>query len=104
MALACAVIAMGGCSTNQQSTAYKTIFGLEKTVAAADSAYLDLVIAGKVPTNDVPKVTKAFNQFQADVTLALDAVQFNTNALASASLITESQDILNVINTAKGLK
>lgn len=87
-----------GCKTSQQQTAYKTIYSLEKATTAAYDGYLDLVIAGKVGTNDMPKLAKAYNSFQAAELIALDAVQFNTNALAPANLVIESRDIINFIN------
>ena len=92
--------AVAGCTATQQTTAYRTLYSLEQSVTAANSAYVDLVIKGQAPTNDLPRIRKIYDQFQADLTLALDAVQFNTNALAPASLATEAADLINVINTA----
>ena len=91
-----------GCTTSSQTTAYQTLYGLESGATAAYSAYTGLVIKGSVATNDVPKVSKAFNDFQAAVLPALDAVQYSTNALAPANLIQESSDLINLINTAEG--
>lgn len=91
-----------GCTTTQQTAGYKTLYSLESTTTAAYSAYLDLVIKGSVPTNDVPKVAKAYNLFHSGALVALDAVAFNTNSLAPANLVTEAQDVVNLINQAKG--
>jgi len=87
------------CNTNQQHIAYTTLYGLEQGVSAAYSSYLNLVIKGSLPTNDVPKVSKAFNTFQASSLVALDAVQFDTNAIAPPNLITEGQDVIHLIST-----
>lgn len=91
-----------GCTTTQQTTAYKTLYSLESSTTATYQGYLDLVIKGTVATNDVPKVAKAYNAFHAGALVALDAVAYNTNALAPANLVIEAQDVVNLINTAKG--
>lgn len=95
---ACIII---GCNTSQQTTAYNTIFSLQRTVSASYSGYLDATIKGSVSTNSLPKISKAFNDFQAAAQVAMDAVQYNTNALASPALLTEGQDVINLIKTAK---
>ncbi len=86
-----------GCNTPQQTIAYKSIYTVEKATVAAYDGYVDLVIVGSLPTNDFPRVSKSFNTFQASALVALDAVQFNTNAVAPASLAIMSQDLINLI-------
>lgn len=93
------VIGLYGCTTNQQKIALNTLGTLEQTTTAAVDAYDSLVIKGTVPTNDVPRVSKAYNTFQASMLVALDAVQFNTNAVSPPSLVVESQDVINLITT-----
>lgn len=93
-----------GCNTSQQTLAYKSIYTVQKVTVGAYDGYLDQVINGTARTNEVPRVSKAFNHFQASFLVALDAVQFNTNALAPASLVLESQDIINLITQIKGNK
>lgn len=93
-----------GCTTNQQTIGYKTIYSLESGTTATYQGYLDLVIKGQVPTNDVPKVAKAYNIFHSAAMVALDGVAYNTNALASSSLVVEAQDVVNLIGVAKGGK
>lgn len=88
-----------GCNTSQQKVAYNTIYSVEKGVTASYDGYLDTVITGKTPTNSVPAVSKAYNHFQGGVLIALDAVQFNTNALAPANLVQEGADVINLIGT-----
>lgn len=90
-----------GCTTSQQSTAFKTIASAEATVNFAHDSYQGLVIKGAVPTNDVPKISKLYNDFQAAELLALDGVQYNTNAIAPSSLVVEGQDLVNLINNIK---
>jgi hypothetical protein len=90
------------CTTSQQTTAYKTLYGLEVATTGAYDAYSKAVIAGSVPTNDVPKVSHAFNDFQAGMQAAVVAVQNNTNALAPANLVSESDAVINLITTING--
>lgn len=98
------LVGCGGCTTSQQTTAFNTLYTVEHTTVAAYDGYLTSVIKGTTATNDLPKVSKAFNTFQKSFLVALDAAQFNTNALAPASLVTESQDLLNLLTTVKGKK
>lgn len=93
------IVVITGCTTTQQTTAYKTLYAVEQTTVAGYDGYIGEVIAGRVPTNGVPTVSKAFNKFQAAFLFELDLVQFNTNAVASASLTQESIDLLNLITT-----
>lgn len=91
-----------GCTTSQQRVAFNTLYSVEHTTTAAVDVYLDLVVKGSLPSTGVPSVSKAFNKFQASLTIALDVAQFNKNALAPESLIVEANDVVNLINTLKG--
>lgn len=90
-----------GCKTSQQQIVFNSLYSVEHGTVTAYDGYIDLVVSGTVPTNDVPRVSKAFNTFQGSFLIALDAAQFNTNALAPDSLVVESQDIINMIITIK---
>lgn len=89
-----------GCTTNQQATAVKTLGTLESTATAAIDQYYAGVLKGTITTNSMPKVSKAYNDFQAAMVLAVSLVQNNTNALAPSDLIQEGADLVNLINTA----
>ena len=93
-----------GCTTPQQTTTFNTIASLEQTTHAAYQGYLALVLKGSVRTNDVPQVSKIYNDFQAGVILAATINQSNTNALAPSNLVDESIALVNLINTVKGAK
>ena len=93
----CAVIL--GCKSTPQTIAYNTLYSVEKATTAAYDGYVDLVIKGKTTSLYVPSVSKAYDHFQASMFVALDAVQFNTNALAPSSLVIESDDLINLIKT-----
>lgn len=99
-----AALAVAGCTATQQRISYNTLFSVEHSVTAAVDAYDSAVISGAVPTNAVPLVSRGYNQFQASMLIALDAVQFNTNAIAPPSLVVEAQDLVNLITTIKGTK
>ncbi len=105
MLLLVGVAGLVGCKLSQQQVSYNTIASLESVTTAAYDGYSQYVISTlNTPapaTNAVPQVSKAFNDFQAAELIALDAVQNNTNALAPASLVTESEDVINLINSVK---
>lgn len=96
-----AVALIGGCTTSQQTVAVKTLGTVQKITLAANDEYYALVIHGIVKTNGLPAEASLFNKFQASFLIALDAVQYNTNALAPASLQQESTDVINLINILK---
>jgi hypothetical protein len=98
----CIAVAIVACTTSQVSTAAKTLATVEITTKTAYDGYLTLVVTGKVRTNEVPAVSKAFNDFQAAMVLAVVSVQNNTNALAPDSLVQEGQAVINLISTVKG--
>lgn len=97
----CASTVIVGCKSSQQQTAFDTLYSVEQVTVSAYDSYVTLVIQGTVSTNGVPQVSKAFNTFQASCLIALDAVQYNTNALCPPDLLVESQDVVNLITDIK---
>jgi rhamnogalacturonyl hydrolase YesR len=93
-----------GCSTTAQRQAVNTIGGVETSATALVDGYYTEVLKGNLPTNDVPTVSRAYDSLQASIKLSLTVVQNNTNALAPASLLTESMDLVNLVNQIKGKK
>ena len=89
-----------GCKASQQRIAFNTLASIQTATVAAYDGYALGVVRKQIPTNDVPKVSQKFNLFQASWLVALDAVQYNTNALAPPSLEVISIDLLNLINKA----
>lgn len=87
-----------GCTLGQQRAAFATIASLEASTTATVDGYFFLVAKGSVSTNGVPAVSAAYNKFQGGVLVALDAVQYNTNALAPASLQQLSTDVINLVS------
>lgn len=90
-----------GCKTTQQGVVLNTLSSLEQSTTAAYDGYLALVVQGKIPTNGVPKISGMYNTFQADMVIAVVAVQGNSNAVAPQSLISESATLLSTIPTTK---
>lgn len=91
-----------GCSLFNTKTAYKTLGTIETATSFSYDGYVDSILAGISTTNYLPQVSSKFNQFQAGFIVALDAVEYNTNALAPVNLVVESDDIINFINQIKG--
>ncbi len=67
----------GGCATK---TAYQSIAATESIVLNANSAYLEAVVVGKIPTNSVPQVEQAFNETQLVLHAAVVAAQGGSTA------------------------
>lgn len=101
VAALCATTFFTGCNTTVQQTAFPRLYAVEVATTAAYDAYVRSVLLGKVATNDLPRVSKAFNTFQASALVALDTVSFNTNALCPPTISTLSQDVLNLISIAQ---
>src|ERR1039457_3990621 len=64
------VVLIVGCASTQ-TTEYKTIAAAETGVNTAYNGYLDLVEQGKIVTNAVPQISKAYNDFQSAATIAI---------------------------------
>jgi len=95
---AVAPVVFTGCFTpTQQKQAVNTIFSIQTATHAAYDAYVDAVIAGEADPKGLKSVSTALNQFNAATLVALDAVQFSTNAPAPTTLTILSGDLLNLI-------
>lgn len=92
-------VCMWGCNTTQQRTTANTIGAVEAAADGGVAGYYDAVLKGFLPTNDVPKVSKAYNSLHASILLSIDLAQNNTNALASTNLTTELGDFLRLLTT-----
>lgn len=97
--LALALALLVGCAS---VPAYKTLYGVGHTTDAAVKTYFDLVVAGKVPTNSVPRISRAYGEFQTLYGVALTAAQFNPNAPADTNLVARSAALLADVAAAKG--
>lgn len=97
--LAAAMIVGGvtACNTTQQRTTYNTLASLEATGTATVDGYFTAAANGLADTNGIPKVAKAFNQFQSVMQVSVMLAQNNTNALAPANVVQELSALVAVV-------
>lgn len=87
-------VGLSGCASSPQTIAYKTLASVGNGVDSAEKAYLDLIVKGDIPTTSFVTVQKDYNTFQRDFAAALVIAEGSTNALAPASLVTESASFI----------
>lgn len=90
-----------GCQApSAQRQTYNTIWSTATTVNDSYRAFLDLVIAGQIPTNSVPQVAQRYGEFQMALNAALLLVASNTNAPPPPALTEAAQAFTVTINAA----
>lgn len=95
-------IVLTGCKTpSVQKQSVTTLWSLGKTVDTTYRAYLDLVIAGKLPTNSVPKVSQAYGTFQKAFKVGVELVASNTNAFPPQVTLDAAAAFNTEVNNAK---
>jgi hypothetical protein len=100
-----AVVGLGiGCSSTQQRQTVNTLFTVGQGVDAAYKSYLDLVVAGKIPTNDVPAISQRYQQFQQVFSAAIAASALSTNAPPSPLVAAQAAQVTQAIDIAKQRK
>lgn len=92
-----------GCASQSRSL-YNSLATVEVVTTGAYSSYLDLVVSGKLPTNNVPVVSMDYNNFKAVWSAAVVVARWDTNSTAPPAVTTASSRVLSDINTAKGGK
>lgn len=95
-------LSLTSCTAPAQRVTHNTLFSVQTVTMKAYDSYLDLVLAGKVKTNDVPAVSLAYNRFHESMLLAIAVAQFNTNAPATGQVLEESGKVIAAITEAKG--
>lgn len=100
--MASMTVYVGCVSQSGQQIAVNTLYSAQRTATSAVDGYYDAVISGAAPTNSVPVVAQSYNRFQSGWLVALDMVQYNTNALAPPNVTVLLSDLLNAIAQAKG--
>ena len=70
---------------------------MEQTATVAVDDYYTLVIQGKVSTNGVPTISKAYDSLQQAVQLAVTSTQAGTNALAPGNIVLEASQLGTLI-------
>ena len=96
IALASLVFVLG-CTTSQQRTTYNTIAATEATATATVDGYFLAAAKGLAPTNGIPTVAKAYNEFQAVMQVSVLLAQNNSNALASSNLLQELSSVVSAV-------
>ena len=97
-------IPLAGCKSptvSQQRQTFNTVWSVAQTVDTSYRTYLDLVITGQLKTNGVPKVSRAYNDFQTTLKLTLAVVVVNTNAQPPAELISRAGNFTTVLTSVK---
>lgn len=89
-----------GCTTTQQKTTYNALATIEATASSAYTAYVQGVIKGQIPTNNVPQVSQAYNGLQKAIAAATVLDQAGTNYLVSSNLTAELTAFVNLATTA----
>lgn len=92
----------GGCQApSGQRKAYNTLYSAHVTADAALKTYYNLVIAGVLPTNSVPRVTAAYGDFQAVFNAALQVVANDPNAPAPVTVVEAMTKLNAIVNEAR---
>ena len=96
------IVIVPACSTSQQRQAYNSLYTVGQTVDSAYKSYLDLVVNGKVATNDVPRISGYYADFQRAYGLAVGVVATAKNVPPSPEVSSAANRILSAITQAKG--
>ena len=86
-----------GCSTTQQRTTYNTLAATEATATATVDGYYLAAAKGLAPTNGIPTVAKAYNDFQAVMQVSVILAQNNSNVLASSNVMQELSAVVSAV-------
>lgn len=91
------MLVAGGCATNR---VYKTLYTVGHATDGVVRTYYQMVVAGTVPTNGVPRVSRTYTQFQAAYNAALAIAQFNVQAPAPTNLVGMSELVISTVQEA----
>lgn len=84
------------------SPAYKSLTAVGHAVDTSVNVYFDLVVKGVVRTNDVPKVSQAYNTFQTVFSNAVLMVRLNSKAPPDTNVIAKAGEMLGIVAGAQG--
>lgn len=101
MAIAATCVLLSGCHTPVQRTAYNTISSVDQAASLAIDGYFTLVIKGVVSTNDVARVSAAFNKLHTDCAIAAAAAQNGINSTATPDMILQLSTLTSLISSVK---
>ncbi len=83
---------------------YKTIDSTATIVINANSVYLQGVVSGQIPTNNVPRVELAFNDTMMALKLAATVSSAGAKAPATPVLQTKAKAFVTYVNSQKPKK
>ena len=89
------------CSPGTQTVGFQSISTTEIAVSNANKAFLDAVVSGNAPTNDVPVIEAAFNDVQTGLTLAAVVAKGGAQAAVPADLGLKAQNFINRANSTR---
>jgi len=92
---------IGACASSPKKVAYNTLFTVEHSTTAAYDTYIAGVLKGRWKTNDVPTVSKSYDQFQIGMSGALELAQFNYEAIAPSNVVHLGTVVVKAIIEAK---
>lgn len=96
-----AVAILIGC-VSASKTVYNTLASVQVTTSGAYSAYLDLVVQGKLTTNSVPLVSKDYTIYQTVWNTAVSVASLGVNAPATQPVTDAAAKVVADITIAKG--
>jgi hypothetical protein len=85
------------CNTTQQRRSFNTLASTEATATAAVDGYYLAAAKGLADTNGIPKVTKAYNEFQGVMQVAVLLANNNSNALSSSNVLQELSAVVSAV-------
>ena len=84
-----------------QKQAYTTLYTLEHSTTAAYDTFIYGVVRGQFKTNDVPQVSRNYDQFQIGMRGAVELAQFNWSAVAPSNVVHLGTVVIRSITEAK---
>ncbi len=88
-----------GCkSPTQQKLAVTTLASVHDTVDAAYKAYVTTVLKGSTPTNDLPRVSAYYRNFQEIFAVAVLSVNASTNAPVPQAVFDAQARLINAVS------
>jgi hypothetical protein len=90
------------CKPSQQTVTYNTLSSIQVSTAGAYSAYLDLVITGKLATNSVPVVSRDYTLFQTAWNAAVSVASMGLETPATQPVTDAAIKVVADITVAKG--
>lgn len=100
MAAALAAMIIVGCAMNR--AVYNSLATSKAAADGSVAAYYDLVVRGEVATNGVPRVSHAYNMFQAAFGTAVELASLDTNSVTPQLVTGALSNLVWTITEVKG--